>query len=410
MSEKKLSLQSSIAWNSIGSIFYLGCQWLMTVVVVWIAGLETAGILSLAMSVSNIWYSFAVYGMRNFQVSDTVGKYKNGTYVVSRYLTGIGAFAGCLIYTFVVGYDPYQKVCILLYFVYKLSEALFDVYAGIFQKNWRLDYVGKSLIIRGFLSIFSFILLLLTTNNIAITFGMMALLCMISVFTYDISRVGKLDNIAVSIEIQAVFPLLKECFPLVVYTLLSSAIGTIPRLFMERILGNYQLGIYGSVATPTLIIQMGATYVFNPFVTLFAEKYYNKEKDRFLSVLGKCTIAVGAIAVLGILGGKLLGYWGLKLLYGNEVASHSELLIPLIMCTILTAFSWLLCGVLTAIREFKGLVIGNMAAVMISALLSFPLEKFMGMQGASLTLALATVAEIFILGLFLWKNIEKQFK
>ena len=76
MSEKKLSLQSSIAWNSIGSIFYLGCQWLMTVVVVWIAGLETAGILSLAMSVSNIWYSFAVYGMRNFQVSDTVGKYK----------------------------------------------------------------------------------------------------------------------------------------------------------------------------------------------------------------------------------------------------------------------------------------------------------------------------------------------
>ena len=114
--------------------------------------------------------------------------------------------------------------------------------------------------------------------------------------------------------------------------------------------------------------------------------------------------------MLGILGGKLLGYWGLKLLYGNEVASHSELLIPLIMCTILIAFSWLLCGVLTAIREFKGLVIGNMAAVMISALLSFPLEKFMGMQGASLTLALATVAEIFILGLFLWKNIEKQFK
>ena len=220
MTDKKLSLQSSIVWNSIGSIFYLGCQWLMTVLVVWIAGLETAGILSLAMSVSNIWYSFAVYGMRNFQVSDTVGKYKNGTYVCSRYLTGIGAFAGCLIYTFVVGYDSYQKVCILLYFVYKLSEALFDVYAGIFQKNWRLDYVGKSLIIRGFLSIFSFILLLLTTNNIAITFGIMALLCMISVFTYDISKAGKLDNIAVSIEIHAVFPLLKECFPLVVYTLL----------------------------------------------------------------------------------------------------------------------------------------------------------------------------------------------
>ena len=58
MTDKKLSLQSSIAWNSIGSIFYLGCQWLMTVLVVWIAGLETAGILSLAMSVSLARISF----------------------------------------------------------------------------------------------------------------------------------------------------------------------------------------------------------------------------------------------------------------------------------------------------------------------------------------------------------------
>lgn len=410
MKEKKLSLQSSIAWNSIGSIFYLGCQWLMTVLVVWIAGLETAGILSLAMSVSNIWYSFAVYGMRNFQVSDTVGKYKSGTYVFSRYFTGICALSGCLIYSFIVGYDSYQKLCILLYFVYKLSEALFDVYAGIFQKNWRLDYVGKSLIIRGVLSILSFVVLLVTTKSIAITFGTMAVFCMISIFVYDIPKAGKLDNITVSFEMSAVFRLLKECFPLVVYTLLSSAIGTIPRLFMERILGSYQLGIYGSVATPTLIIQMGATYVFNPFVTLFAEKYYNKEKENFLSVLGKCTMAVGVIAVLGILGGKILGYWGLKLLYGKEVASHNDLLVPLIICTILTAFSWLLCGVLTAIREFKGLVIGNMAAVIVSALLSFLLENSMGMQGASLALALATVTEILILGLFLWKNINRQFE
>ena len=102
-------------------------------------------------------------------------------------------------------------------------------------------------------------------------------------------------------------------------------------------------------------------------------------------------MAVGVIAVLGLVGGKILGYWGLKLLYGKEVASHNHLLVPLIICTILTAFSWLLCGVLTAIREFKGLVIGNMAAVIVSALLSFLLENSMGMQGASLALALATV-------------------
>ena len=68
---KKLSMKQSILWNSWGSMFYLGCQWLLTILVVRISGVDNAGLLSLAMSVSNIWYSLAVYGMRNFQVSDT---------------------------------------------------------------------------------------------------------------------------------------------------------------------------------------------------------------------------------------------------------------------------------------------------------------------------------------------------
>ena len=67
MEHKKISMKASILWNSWGSIFYLGCQWLLTVLVVRLAGVEESGILSLAMSVSNIWYSLAVYGMRNYQ-------------------------------------------------------------------------------------------------------------------------------------------------------------------------------------------------------------------------------------------------------------------------------------------------------------------------------------------------------
>ena len=126
-------------------------------------------------------------------------------------------------------------------------------------------------------------------------------------------------------------------------------------MIMERQIGGYELGIYGSVATPTLIIQMGATYVFNPFVTVFAERYYQKAGKLFMKAFWSCVAAVVAISAAGMIGGKLLGQWGLNLLYGQEVAAHEELLLPLILCTILTAFSWLLCGILTAIREFRGL-------------------------------------------------------
>ena len=100
----------------------------------------------------------------------------------------------------------------------------------------------------------------------------------------------------------------------------------------------------------------------------------------------------------------------MNLLYGSEVAAHVDLLIPLIICTILTAFSWLLCGVLTAIHQFRGLVIGNAVAVVASIILSPVLEQAFKMQGASLALGLATCIESAILLLYLMRDIRKHFE
>ena len=59
---KELSLKLNMLWNSFGSLFYLGCQWLMTVMVVRLSnGFDAAGTLTLAMSVYNIFSSLALY-------------------------------------------------------------------------------------------------------------------------------------------------------------------------------------------------------------------------------------------------------------------------------------------------------------------------------------------------------------
>lgn len=412
MSEKKLSIQSSILWNSMGSIFYLGCQWLFTVLVVLLSDdMQASGMLSVAMSACNLWYCISVYGMRNFQVSDTKRRYKNGTYLYSRLLTCGAALICCVVYSFAISYSMEQKICILLYFFYKCSEAFFDVFAGIYQIEWRLDYAGKSMILRGVLSLGSFSLLLHLTGSICITVGGMAVLCLLAIALYDIPTARRLTNIHLDTATAPVKALLVECFPLVIYTLLCSAVGSIPRLFLERISGAANLGIYAAIASPTLIIQMGATYIFNPFVTLFAERYNAKDKKGFLSAFYKCCLAVLVISIAGIIGGKLLGHWGLTILFPNkpEVAAHVALLIPLIICTILTAFAWLLCGVLTAIHEFRGLVVANLLAVIASAALSPLCEKRWDMQGASLALALATIVEILMLAFYMFKNLRKHF-
>lgn len=409
MKEKELSIQSSIMWNSVGSLFYLGCQWLLTVLVVRLSGVEDAGILSLAMSVCNIWYCIAIYGMRNFQVSDTNGKYSDGTYIWSRIITSVIALAGCVIYTCSISYSYVQKGCILLYCLYKISEAFADVYAGVFQKKWRWDYVGVSCIIRGILTLVVFVILLTITGNLLLTLGCMAVSCLAAVVIYDI-RLGKTKfQISMVYKKEDVRRLLAECLPLVIYTLLATALATIPRLIMERTMGGYLLGIYGAVATPTLIVQMGATYIFNPFITVFAECYNRGEKTKFYQTLKKCLIAISCLAAVALIGGKIFGKLGLLILYGKEVAAHEELLLPLIGCTILTAFSWLLCGILTVIREFRGLILGNLLGIIVSVLLSFWGIERMGMQGASFALALATLMEILVLCLYMKGQLKRQF-
>ena len=48
-----------MAWNSIGSLFYSGCQWLTTVLIVRLTtGYDAAGVLALAMAV--VTAAFAV--------------------------------------------------------------------------------------------------------------------------------------------------------------------------------------------------------------------------------------------------------------------------------------------------------------------------------------------------------------
>ena len=70
MEEKKVSIQKSIIWNSAGSMVYLITQWLISVLVVRLSGVETAGILTLAMSVNNVFYSIAMQGLSLIHISE----------------------------------------------------------------------------------------------------------------------------------------------------------------------------------------------------------------------------------------------------------------------------------------------------------------------------------------------------
>ena len=66
-----LSIGKNMAWNSFGSLVYLGCNWLTTVLVVIIyPTYEASGCLASAMAVGNVVATIVLFKVRAFQVSD----------------------------------------------------------------------------------------------------------------------------------------------------------------------------------------------------------------------------------------------------------------------------------------------------------------------------------------------------
>ena len=134
-------MSKNILWNTIGSVFYSACQWVITIIVVHVASYEMAGYLSLAMTTSSSFSAISLFSMRNFQVSDVRGEYTSSQYVSSRIWTCIVAFVLCVVVSG-LGNSQYQILCIMAFMLIRVSEALVDVMHGIDQKQERYDYIG----------------------------------------------------------------------------------------------------------------------------------------------------------------------------------------------------------------------------------------------------------------------------
>ena len=94
---KKKSTIANIFYNSFGTIFYYGCQWLTTILIVSLSGFTDAGNYSLAMTFTAAFAIFALFNTRQFQVSDVTGEYTDATYIGSRLIAMAGAFVICVL-------------------------------------------------------------------------------------------------------------------------------------------------------------------------------------------------------------------------------------------------------------------------------------------------------------------------
>lgn len=387
-------------FNTVGNVVYLGCTWLLTVLVVRVSGYDDAGVLSIAMSVGNIFYFIGMYGMRSFQSSDVTHKYSDKTYIKTRFVTVGISILLCLGYLgisrlFGGGYGLYTSAAVLIYLLYRSLEAGSDVLFGELQKDGRLDICGISMSVKGILSVVVFFVLLkLTDLNVAML-GMVAVAAALMVF-YDYNRYKALHNEPETEAVGTVKELLIEGFPMLLTTLFPIIITALPRLALEFYYDKTLLGIYASICTPTVIITTLVPNILCPFMTLYG-KLYNEGKNGklmrmfLLSLL--LTVALGAVACLCA---WLLGDWALSLLYNEQILEYTYIFVPIIIATVVYALS--MCGnsVLISIRTPVALTVFSGAAFAVCVVISYPLAKEYGMWGTVFGFGLPFLVQLLL--------------
>lgn len=392
-----LSTAQNTLWNAIGCVFYLGCQWLTTVLVVRISqDYSASGNLAFAMAVGIIFASIALYKIRTFQVSDLHAEFSASDYVTFRLVTILAGFCVCAVYL------PITSQCAsslivpsAAYLVFKADESFSDVIYGIYQQNGRMDYIGISQFARGILSLGCFSVGLYLTKNLTAAILFMALGCFMVTCLYDLRHAKLFADIKPRFKPQTARRLAKTCFTAMVASLLANSIVSAVRQYFGIEFGSEQLGYYASVATPAVLIQVAASYLYSPLIGTLAQKFEEGRRpfiENFFKTLFMLLAIVGVFIALLSLAGDLL----LTIAFGQSIAAYTYLFPYVLAATGAVGVLFYVNDVLIIKRQMNLMLVSNAVALAASWGCAVVLTHIIGMNGINISIISGCVVGIAI--------------
>lgn len=394
-----VSMRRNILFNTVGSLTYQGCQWLTTVIVVIFSGYTDSGILALAMTVGNMFNPIGTYSMRTYQVSDVDDRYTQANYCAFRLVTIAIGLALVVPYALFVSGAPSIFLTIVVYMLFKVDEAFADVLYGVDQRSERMDYIGVSQFIRGVLVLLSFSGGLFAFRSIdASVFGMFVS-CLLVTILYDIPHALRFASLRPTIAGRDVRALLVECWPMVVATLLISMVVSVARQYYSLSFGVDQLGLYAAVATPAVLVQAMARFLYSPSLVPLAERWSSDDPSLFVAFLKKVVLLMVAVVAVITVFLSLVAPYLLPLVYGQSIVDYLYLFPLVLVGTGLIALLWLMSDVLIVCRDMTWLLVTDGVAFAVSLLLVMPLESAFGMNGINFVVIVSMAVGLVIASL-----------
>jgi len=406
----RLSLRANFSWTFAGNVVYAGCQWGMLVVLAKLGSPEMVGQFALGLAITAPVIMFTNLQLRGIQATDARQEYLFGDYLGLRLITTMLALLTIAGIVSVSGHRLEAVLVILTVGLAKAIESVSDAFYGLLQQHERMDRIAKSMMIKGPLSLVALSVGVYITGSVF--WGVVGLIVAWALILvgYDVhsgalmlkrglqqdgTLLSEGDQEAVLCprwELSTLARLAWLALPLGLVMMLISLNANIPRYFIERYLGEHELGIFAALA----YLQMAGNTVVGALgqsaSPRLAKYYAVGDGPAFCTLLLKLAGIGVLLGGVGVLVALVAGRELLILLYRPEYAEH-ELLVWLMVATGISYVASFLGYGMTAARYFRVQMPLFAIVTATTILVGLWLIPADGLRGAAIALMITAVVQ-----------------
>lgn len=397
-------VRRNVAWTSLGYAIYTLCQWAVLLVVARLIDVRAVGQLGFALAVCAPITLLTNLGLRIGQATDARGEYPFGIYRALRIAGSVTAYALVVLLTLLLGQEADTEHIILLVGLTKLVESQCDVFYGLFQRNERMDFVARSLILRGVAGVLALGIAVGFSGRLEFGLAAQAAAWVAVLLLIDIRRARRLfsGDAAGAAGVRPVWDagrmlaLARRSLPLGFSGSLISLRQAAPRYVVERLLGLEAVGLFTAMYYLLTAVVLFINAVGHTLSARLARLYARADRAAFRRLLTRLAL-LGVVVGLTLFGLALLfGETGIRIIYGPDFLAAAGVL-TLLMAAAGPRFaaSLLQFGVVAS-RQFSTHLVIQTIMFILAVLLNVILVARLGLAGAGWAVIAVSVIHLVV--------------
>lgn len=399
-------------WNMLGSGIYS----LATVIFVMLAkrlvGEEAGAKFYMAFTTGQMLLTIGYFEIRPFQVTDVKQQYRAKEYFGFRVISS-AAMLACAVVVGIVyvvngkadaaGFMLIITMCIL-----KMFDGVADVFEGEFQRNDRIDISGMSMAFRTIAIMVVFSIIAWVTRNIYAASAVAAVTGLAGAAVVAVVWSRGFEPLSVSFDREKMKSLFRSTILLFIGSAMCMWLWNGTKYVVEWTLTDRDTLAYGIVFMPTMVINLGSSFVFKPMLTTLARHYEQGEYKAFAKLVAVLVATAVGITVVTLGAGAWLGIPVLSWLYDIELAPYKSVMLVLIAAGGFNAVSILFYYALTVMRLQKEIFAGYTITFVVSIIFPIVMVKAMGIAGAGTSYLIVMMLLTVLFGGMLCVKLKKR--